>query len=69
MLAIMGYGNSDASRYCDPPLTTIEHKVFDNGRHLGQLLLAQLDQQATPISQYLEPVDIIARQSDGPRLK
>jgi LacI family transcriptional regulator len=67
-ISIMGYGNSDASRYCDPPLTTIEHKVFDNGRHLGQLLLAQLDQQATPISQYLEPVDIIARQSDGPRL-
>jgi LacI family transcriptional regulator len=65
-IAIMGYGNSDASRYCDPPLSTIEHKVFDNGRHLGQLLLAQLDQQHGPISSYLEPVDLIARQSDGP---
>jgi LacI family transcriptional regulator len=65
-VSVMGYGNSDASRYCDPPLTTVEHKVADNGRHLGQLLLAQLDQQDTSTTSYLEPVDIIARQSDGP---
>ncbi|MEY4507383.1 MAG: hypothetical protein RL297_1961 [Pseudomonadota bacterium] len=65
-ISIMGYGNSDASRYCDPPLSTIEHKVSDNGRHLGQLLLAQLDQLSTPTLSYLEPVDLIARQSDGP---
>ena len=65
-VSVMGYGNSDASRYCDPPLTTVEHKVADNGRHLGQLLLAQLDHQATSTTSYLEPVDIIARQSDGP---
>ena len=64
-MAIMGYGNSDASRYCDPPLTTIEHKVAENGRHLGQLLLARLEQQASALNSYLEPVDIIARQSDG----
>ncbi|MEY4977202.1 MAG: hypothetical protein RIQ97_2397 [Pseudomonadota bacterium] len=65
-MAIIGYGNSDASRYCDPPLTTIEHKVIDNGRHLGQLLLAQFDRQLPPVANYLEPVEIIARQSDGP---
>lgn len=64
-MAIMGYGNSDASRYCEPALTTIDHKVADNGRHLGQLLLAQLEQQPSAMSSYLEPVDIIARQSDG----
>ena len=65
-VSVMGYGNSDASRYCDPPLTTMEHKVADNGRHLGQLLLAQLDHQSISTTSYLEPVDIIARQSDGP---
>ena len=64
-MAIMGYGNSDASRYCDPALSTIEHKVAENGRHLGQLLLAQLDHQKMPFNRYLEPVEIIARQSDG----
>lgn len=68
-ISIMGYGNSDASRYCDPPLSTIEHRVSDNGRHLGQLLLAQLIQQTTPTTNYLEPVDIISRQSDGPQIE
>jgi len=68
-VAIIGYGNSDASRYCDPPLSTVEHKVAENGRHLGQLLLAQLNNQKPPFDQYLEPVDIIARQSDGHRFE
>lgn len=67
-MAIMGYGNSEASRYCDPPLSTIEHKVSENGRHLGQLLLAQLNLQKPPFDSYLEPVEIIARQSDGQKL-
>jgi DNA-binding LacI/PurR family transcriptional regulator len=42
--------------------------VADNGRHLGQLLLAQLDHQQTSTTSYLEPVEIITRQSDGPLL-
>jgi len=64
-ISVVGYGNSDASRYCDPPLTTIEHRVLDNGRHIGQLLLAQLDGSATAPGHYLEPVELVARQSDG----
>ncbi|MEY2655493.1 MAG: hypothetical protein RLZZ524_2521 [Pseudomonadota bacterium] len=65
-LSIMGYGNSDASRYCNPPLSTVEHKVADNGRHLGQLLLASLGHRPAPRSSYLEPVELIGRLSDGP---
>ncbi len=65
-ISVLGYGNSDASRYCDPPLTTIEHRVLDNGRHIGQLLLAQLDGSATAPEHYLEPVELVPRQSDGP---
>ena len=65
-VSITGYGNSDASRYCDPPLTTVEHRVLDNGRHIGQLLLAQLEGTAKPTDHYLEPVELVPRQSDGP---
>src|SRR5256886_16774951 len=38
-ISIAGYGNSSASGFCDPPLTTIDHAVFENGRHIGQSLL------------------------------
>lgn len=65
-ISITGYGNSDASRYCDPPLTTIEHRVLDNGRHIGQLLLARLDGSPSASQHYLEPVELVPRQSDGP---
>lgn len=65
-ISIIGYGNSDASRYCDPPLTTIEHRVAENGRHIGQLLLAQLEMDGSTPGHYLEPVELVARQSDGP---
>jgi LacI family transcriptional regulator len=67
-ISIMGYGNSDASRYCDPPLSTIEHRAYENGRHIGVLLLAQLEgtQESGGIHHYLESVELVPRLSDGP---
>ena len=66
-ISIMGYGNSSASAYCDPPLTTFDHQVFANGRHVGQGLLRLLRHEAQPSEiHYLEPVVLVARQSDGP---
>ncbi len=66
-ISIMGYGNSSASAYCDPPLTTIDHAVFENGRHIGQSLLRLLRGEAKPADiHYLEPVVLVPRQSDGP---
>jgi LacI family transcriptional regulator len=69
-ISITGYGNSSASAFCDPPLTTIDHAVFDNGRHIGRSLLRLLRQEARPSDiHYLEPVVLVPRQSDGPKAK
>lgn len=66
-ISIVGYGNSSASAFCDPPLTTVDHNAFENGRHLGQSLLRLLRHEAKPADiHYLEPVVIVPRQSDGP---
>jgi LacI family transcriptional regulator len=66
-ISIMGYGNSSASQYCDPPLTTIDHSAFDTGRHVGQSLLQLLRGEAEPQDiQRLEPAVLVARKSDGP---
>lgn len=69
-ISIMGYGNSSVSAFCDPPLSTVDHSVFDNGRHLGQSLLRLLRGEAKPADiHYLEPVVLVPRKSDGPRAR
>ena len=67
-VSVIGYGNTEAGLYADPPLTTIDHAVVDNGRHLADLLMRQLSGETTPPLSRLEPVHLIARQSDGPLL-
>lgn len=66
-VSVIGYGNSSASAFCDPPLTTVEHQVFENGRHVGQSLLRLLRKEIVPGAvHYLEPVVLVPRKSDGP---
>ncbi|HEY6926340.1 MAG TPA: LacI family DNA-binding transcriptional regulator [Steroidobacteraceae bacterium] len=66
-MSITGYGNSSASAFSDPPLTTIDHAVFDNGRHIGHSLLRLIRGEAKPADiHYLEPVVLVPRKSDGP---
>jgi LacI family transcriptional regulator len=66
-ISIVGYGNSSASAFSNPPLTTIDHAVFENGRHVGQSLLRLIRGEAKPQDiHYLEPVVLVSRQSDGP---
>ena len=65
-VSIMGYGNSEASSYCEPALTTIEHRVFDNGRRVGEGLLQLLTPGNQTHYTHLEPVELVPRASDGP---
>lgn len=65
-VSVMGYGNSDAGCYSQPPLSTIEHRIFENGQHVGQVLLAVLSGAAPDTLHYLEPVVLVPRSSDGP---
>jgi LacI family transcriptional regulator len=69
-ISIVGYGNSSAAAFSDPPLTTIDHAVFENGRHIGQSLLRLLRGDAKPADiHYLEPVVLVPRKSDDPCIK
>jgi LacI family transcriptional regulator len=69
-VSIVGYENSSASAFSDSPLTTIDHAVFENGRHIGQSLLRLLRGEAKPADiHYLEPVVLAPRSSDGPCIK
>jgi LacI family transcriptional regulator len=63
-VSIIGYGNTEAGRYADPPLTTIDYSIEDNGRHLGQMLLQLLGGASPRSLQRLEPVRLLARESD-----
>jgi LacI family transcriptional regulator len=65
-VSVVGYGNTDAASYCEPPLTTIETRIFENGRHIGLLLMEKLSGLPATRNHYLEPVELIARSSDGP---
>jgi LacI family transcriptional regulator len=67
-VSIIGYGNSSASGFCDPPLSTVDHAVVENGRHIGRSLLQLLRREVEPAEiHYLEPVVLVPRKSDGPR--
>jgi LacI family transcriptional regulator len=66
-MSVTGYGNSSASAFSDPPLTTIDHAVFENGRHIGNSLLRLIRGETKPADiHYLEPVVLVPRKSDGP---
>jgi LacI family transcriptional regulator len=65
-VSVLGYGNSDAGQYADPPLSTIDHAIVDNGRHLADLLLRRMAGESDAGLTRLEPVHLIPRLSDGP---
>jgi LacI family transcriptional regulator len=65
-VSIVGYGNSDASRYASPALTTIEQSTTDVGHKLADFVLRRLRGEDVTQLQSLEGVRIVARDSDGP---
>jgi DNA-binding LacI/PurR family transcriptional regulator len=42
-ISVIGYGNTEAGLYAEPPLTTLDYATVDNGRHLADLLMRQLN--------------------------
>lgn len=65
-VSVIGYGNTEAGLYAEPPLTTLDYATVDNGRHLADLLMRQLGGEPIDGLTRLEPVHLIPRQSDGP---
>jgi len=64
-VSVIGYGNTEAGRYADPPLTTIDYSIEDNGRHLARAVLRLLGGTPARQLQHLEPVRLVPRASDG----
>ncbi len=65
-VAVVGYGNSEAGIYSEPPLATIDHHIIDNGRQLARLLLRAMAGEAPDNLHALEATQLIIRESFGP---
>lgn len=64
-ISVVGYGNTEAGRYADPALTTIDYSIEDNGRRLARAVIDLLAGQPAAQLQHLEPVRLVARESDS----
>ena len=65
-VAVTGYGNTEAGAYASPPLSTIEHAIVDNGRHLADMLLGVMAGRELASLNRLEPIHFIERASVCP---
>jgi LacI family transcriptional regulator len=65
-IAVTGYGNTEAGAYASPPLSTIEHAIVDNGRHLADMLLGVMAGKDIATLNRLEPIHFIERASVCP---
>jgi LacI family transcriptional regulator len=65
-VSVIGYGNTEAAQYVQPPLTSIDHEIVNNGRHLADMLMRRINGETVDNLTRLEPVRLVARQSDGP---
>lgn len=68
-ISITGYGNTEASAFVDPPLTTIDHATEANGGHLADLLLGVMAGKRAADLQRLEPIHLLERASVCPAPK
>lgn len=67
-VSLTGYGNSEAAEFSEPPLTTVDHQVFESGVHLADLLLRLMGGEDSGTLHELEPVRLIERASIAPPL-
>lgn len=65
-VSLTGYGNSESAEFADPPLTTVDHQVFESGAHLAALLMRRMAGVAGADLHELEPVRLIERASIAP---
>lgn len=65
-IAVTGYGNTEAGAYASPPLSTIEHAIVENGRHLAEMLLGVMAGKDITSLNQLEPIHFIERSSVCP---
>jgi LacI family transcriptional regulator len=62
-ISVMGYGNSEAGQFAQPPLASMDHAIIDNGRHVAQLLLRAMAGESVSTLQSLEIPHLLMRAS------
>ncbi|MFI9581341.1 LacI family DNA-binding transcriptional regulator [Streptomyces sp. NPDC052236] len=68
-VSVVGYDDIPEAAHLLPPLTTVRTDFAEIGRRSLQLLLAQIDDPATPQVEPMVPVELIVRRSTGPAPK
>lgn len=63
-MAVAGYDNFFFSAYSSPPLTTVNHSLFDQGVQSVNLLLEMIREDAPPRDVYV-PTKLVIRESCG----
>lgn len=62
-LAVVGFGNEDASAWIDPPLTTVEQYPHEIGIEAVRHLLEQIETDDTPNRTHMMRTKLIVRGS------
>lgn len=64
-VSIVGFDDTPAASWCDPPLTTVRQDLAEKGRRAGELALRMLD-GARPSRPITIGVELMTRASTGP---
>lgn len=68
-LAVIGFGNIDASRSCVPPLTTIDQPDTDAGNVAAKALIQLIETPSIAYQQILVKTELVIRESSGGPVK
>lgn len=62
-IALAGFDGTEAGKYAQPPLTTIHQPVYEIGRRITRMLLAQINGEAVNGAQHLLEPELTIRAS------
>jgi len=67
-MAVVGYDDLPAAAFTEPPLTTVRSHAIEQGRRLGETLMALLDGNEVGSQFDLVPLELIVRASCGAQM-
>lgn len=67
-MAIIGFGDIEASRYTNPPLTTIAQRDADGGKVAANALIQLMDTPSIAYQKILVKTELVIRESSGPSI-
>ena len=68
-VSIMGFDNIEASVYCEPQLTTVNHPKYELGRVSALMLIAKIQNEAEPSKHLQLRTSVVVRESTAPPRK